>query len=134
VGSQRAAYCRLGIPLRRRYAEEHDKLIVRLSHLLGSVGRHKRVDLIEVEIIGWFRTLLDSVSPLAFSFQLVARREMIAFRRDIRTNSASFGCRPSTGAHPQQASCMRRGVIRLRETFLNLWGFCGIHLSANFCI
>ena len=32
-------------PPRRRYAEEHDKLIVRLSHLLGSAGRHKRVDL-----------------------------------------------------------------------------------------
>ena len=28
--------------------EEHDKLIVRLSRLLGSAGGHKRVDLVEV--------------------------------------------------------------------------------------
>jgi len=32
----------------RRYTEEHDRLIVRLSHLLGSAGRHKRADLVEV--------------------------------------------------------------------------------------
>jgi hypothetical protein len=35
-------------PPRRGYAEEHDKLIVKFSHLLGSAGRHKRVDLVEV--------------------------------------------------------------------------------------
>jgi hypothetical protein len=36
---------------RRGYAEEHDQLIVRLSHLLSSAGRHKRVDLVEVVIV-----------------------------------------------------------------------------------
>ena len=36
-------------PPRRRYAEEHDKLIVRLSHLSGNAGRLKRVDLVEVD-------------------------------------------------------------------------------------
>jgi len=66
VGSQRAAYCRLGIPLRRRYAEEHDKLIVRLSHLLGSVDRHKRVDLVEVPT----GSLADKLPPASQAFKL----------------------------------------------------------------